>query len=107
MACAAPCTLDNRQLTREQLGNEVEQRVGTWATEASFPAFGGHWPRWEIALHEAGLQGIVLFGPSQGKARARLNVSRRFSRLLRRFVSPMLSPGVTCDTRVYSTLLAA
>jgi hypothetical protein len=58
--------LDHRQLTREQLGGEVEQRVGTWATEASFPAFGGHWPRWEIALHEAGLQGIVAFGPSQG-----------------------------------------
>jgi hypothetical protein len=37
--------LDGQCLTREELGEAVARRVGSWATEAVSPAFGGHWPR--------------------------------------------------------------
>jgi Winged helix DNA-binding domain len=37
--------LDGRQLTREELGAELERQLGSWASEEVFPAFGGHWPR--------------------------------------------------------------
>jgi hypothetical protein len=58
--------LDCQILTREQLGREIEQRVGTWATEEVFPAFGGNWPRWQLALGPAAADGIVAFGPNRG-----------------------------------------
>jgi hypothetical protein len=58
--------LDGRPLTRDELEAEIERHVGGWATEAVFPAFGGHWPRWQLWLRQAAVEGLVVFGPNQG-----------------------------------------
>ena len=58
--------LDGQCLTREELGREVARRVGSWATEAVSPAFGGQWPRWLMALGTAANAGLLCFGPDQG-----------------------------------------
>ncbi len=58
--------LDGRCLGREELGLEVACRVGSFATEAVSPAFGGQWPRWLMALGEAASRGLLCFGPNQG-----------------------------------------
>jgi hypothetical protein len=58
--------LDNRRLTREELGAEVVRRAGTWAGDAVSPAFGSRWPRWQIALGHAANAGVLCFGPNLG-----------------------------------------
>jgi Winged helix DNA-binding domain len=58
--------LDGRSLTRDELGQEVARRVGSWATEAVSPAFGGKSPRWLVALGAAANAGQLCFGPNQG-----------------------------------------
>jgi len=58
--------LDGRCLTREQLGDEVACRVGSWALERLFPAWGGTWPRWLGAIGSAAVAGVLCFGPNQG-----------------------------------------
>jgi hypothetical protein len=58
--------LDGRSLTRQELGLEVARRVGSWATEAVSPAFGGQWPRWLVTLGDAATAGLLCFGPNQG-----------------------------------------
>jgi hypothetical protein len=59
--------LDGRRLTREELGQEVARRVGSWATDAVSPAFGGKWPRWLMALGAAANRGLLCFGPNEGQ----------------------------------------
>lgn len=59
--------LYGQRLTREELGQEVARRVGSWATEAVSPAFGGRWPRWLMALGEAAIRGLLCFGPNEGQ----------------------------------------
>src|SRR5262249_59855943 len=58
--------LDGRCLTREQLGDEVASRVGSWARERLFPAFREMWPRWLGAIGGAAVAGLLCFGPNQG-----------------------------------------
>jgi hypothetical protein len=58
--------LDGRSLTRQELGLEVARRVGSWASEAVSPAFGGQWPRWLVTLGDAATAGLLCFGPNQG-----------------------------------------
>lgn len=58
--------LDGRCLTREQLGDEVALRVGSWALERLFPAFSEIWPRWLGAIGGAAVAGLLCFGPNQG-----------------------------------------
>jgi hypothetical protein len=58
--------LDGRCLTRQELGLEVERRVGSWASDAVSPAFGGQWPRWLVTLGAAATAGMLCFGPNQG-----------------------------------------
>lgn len=58
--------LDGQQLTREELEHELVQRLGAWITEPKFPAFGGQWPRWQLALSRAALEGVLVFGPNRG-----------------------------------------
>ncbi len=58
--------LDGQCLTREELGREVAKRLGSWATEAVSPAFGGQWPRWLMAVGTAANAGLLCFGPDQG-----------------------------------------
>lgn len=60
--------LDGGCLTREELGLEVARRVGAWATEAVSPAFGGQWPRWQMAIGVAARADLLCFGPNRGNA---------------------------------------
>jgi hypothetical protein len=55
---------DDRELTIEELTEEVVSRVGTWAGDLVMPAFQGMWPRWRQALSLAGRQGVLCFGRS-------------------------------------------
>jgi hypothetical protein len=55
--------LDGRELTRDELGTEIGRRVGAWSTEGVGQAFGGQWPRWHLALGQAALDGVFVFGP--------------------------------------------
>jgi hypothetical protein len=66
MVAAIGEALDGRRLARDQLGDEVVRRVGSWAAAATFPAFGGMWPRWRLAISAATAAGVICFGPSQG-----------------------------------------
>lgn len=67
LVAAIADALDGRCLTREELGVEVARRTGSWATQALSPAFGGHWPRWLMALGTAANAGLLCLGPDQGR----------------------------------------
>ncbi len=58
--------LDGRLLTREELGDEVARRAGSWTGERVFPAFGGMWPRWWPMIGPAAAAGVLCFGPNRG-----------------------------------------
>ena len=58
--------LDGEQLTREELGAEVARRVGRWAVERRFPAFGGEWSVWQSGIGAAASAGLLCFGPNEG-----------------------------------------
>ena len=58
--------LDGRELTMQQLGEEVVRHVGSWAGETTGQAWGGGLPRWRMALGEAALHGVLCYGPPQG-----------------------------------------
>jgi len=66
LVMAIHAALEAGPLTRDELHLEIGQRLGDWATAATFPAFGGHWPHWQIALRHAALDGLIVFGPSRG-----------------------------------------
>jgi hypothetical protein len=55
-----------RQLTTEELGDEVVARVGAWAGDLVFPAFNGLWARWRQAIATAAYRGALCFGPQRG-----------------------------------------
>jgi hypothetical protein len=58
--------LDGHCMAREELGAEVARRAGSWAMDAVSPAFGGHSPRWQVAIGAAANAGPLCFGPDQG-----------------------------------------
>jgi hypothetical protein len=58
-------SLVGRCLTREELGDEVARRIGSWALDAVSPAFGGSWPRWQAALGAAAVAGLLCYGPNR------------------------------------------
>jgi winged helix DNA-binding protein len=59
--------LDRRHLTLDQLGGEVERRLGSWVAEHASAAFGGSWPRWRVCLGGAAVAGLICFGPNEGR----------------------------------------
>jgi hypothetical protein len=58
--------LDGQQLTREELDQALERRLGSWVSERAHQGFGGNMPRWQMALHPAALAGVLAFGPNRG-----------------------------------------
>lgn len=58
--------LDGQQLTRDELAEALELRLGAWITERAHPAFAGFMPRWHLALQPAALAGVLAFGPNRG-----------------------------------------
>jgi hypothetical protein len=59
--------LDERHLTLEHLGAEVERRLGPWVAEHASAAFGGSWPGWRVCLEGAAVEGLICFGPNEGR----------------------------------------
>ncbi len=58
--------LDGRQLSREELGDTLVDRMGSWAGDEVVPAFASMWPRWTIGLDVAAAEGLLCFGPNRG-----------------------------------------
>jgi hypothetical protein len=59
--------LDERDLTLYELGQAVAGRLGAWVMEATAPAFGGSWPRWRMCIGAAATEGLLCYGPNQGR----------------------------------------
>jgi hypothetical protein len=59
--------LAERELTTDELGEEVVARTGTWAGERVMPAFQDLWPRWRQAIRSAAARGALCFGPDRGR----------------------------------------
>ncbi|MFB4320375.1 winged helix DNA-binding domain-containing protein [Actinomadura sp. 21ATH] len=59
--------LRDAELTVDELTAAVVERTGPWAGEPVMPAFQGMWPRWRQAHHEAGIRGVLCFGPGRGR----------------------------------------
>ncbi len=63
---AMRAALDGQCLTRNELQQEIVERVGQWAAEGVWPAFGGAMARWALALEPAAQSGVLCFGPPRG-----------------------------------------
>ncbi|WP_371779322.1 winged helix DNA-binding domain-containing protein [Streptosporangium subroseum] len=60
-------TLQDDELTIDELGDAVVHRTGPWAGDLVMPAFQGMWPRWRQVMHLAGMRGALCFGPNRGR----------------------------------------
>ena len=58
--------LGERELTIDELGEEVVARTGPWAGERLMPAFQDLWPRWRQEIGTAANRGVLCFGPNRG-----------------------------------------
>lgn len=58
--------LFDTELTIGELSDAVISATGPWAGERIMPAFNDLWPRWRMALAQAGLRGALCFGPNRG-----------------------------------------
>ena len=54
------------ELTIDELSGAVIRATGPWAGERIMPAFNDLWPRWRMALAQAGFRGALCFGPNRG-----------------------------------------
>ncbi|MFC4471378.1 winged helix DNA-binding domain-containing protein [Streptomyces xiangluensis] len=59
--------LDGKQLTIDELSEEVVARTGPWAGDLVMEAFQGKWPRWRQVMHRAGQSGALCFAPNRGR----------------------------------------
>ena len=58
--------LEERRLSRDELGAQVARRVGAAVVERTVSAFGGRWPVWTSGLGAAANSGRLCFGPTEG-----------------------------------------
>jgi hypothetical protein len=58
--------LFDAELTIDELSEAVIRTTGPWAGERIMPAFNDLWPRWRMALAQAGFRGALCFGPNRG-----------------------------------------
>lgn len=63
---AIATALSDAELTIDELGEAVVRATGPWAGERIMPAFNDLWPRWRMALAQAGFRGALCFGPNRG-----------------------------------------
>lgn len=52
----------DRELTVDELTEQVVARTGSWAGDPVMPAFQQMWPRWRQAISLAGWRGVLCFG---------------------------------------------
>jgi Winged helix DNA-binding domain len=58
--------LADAELTVDELTEQVVDRTGPWAGEATMEAFQGKWPRWRQLTSTAAHRGMLCFGPNRG-----------------------------------------
>lgn len=63
---AIAAALFDAELTIDELGDAVVAATGAWAGERIMPAFNDLWPRWRMAVAQAGFRGALCFGPNRG-----------------------------------------
>jgi Winged helix DNA-binding domain len=63
---AIAVALFDAEFTIDELGEAVISATGPWAGERVMPAFNDMWPRWRMALAQAGFRGALCFGPNRG-----------------------------------------
>ncbi len=63
---AIASALLDAELTIDELHEAVVAAAGPWAGERVMPAFNDLWPRWRMALAQAGFRGVLCFGPNRG-----------------------------------------
>ena len=63
---AIAVALSDAELTIDELSEAVIRATGPWAGERIMPAFNDLWPRWRMALAQAGFCGALCFGPNRG-----------------------------------------
>lgn len=66
VAKAIAVALFDSELTIDELSQAVITATGPWAGERVMPAFNDLWPRWRMALAQAGFRGALCFGPNRG-----------------------------------------
>ncbi len=59
--------LVDRELTVDELTEEIVDRVGAWAGERTMDAFQDKWPRWRQLTSTAAHRGVLCFGPLRGR----------------------------------------
>jgi len=63
---AIAVALFDAEFTIDELSEAVITATGPWAGERVMPAFNDMWPRWRMALAQAGFLGALCFGPNRG-----------------------------------------
>jgi hypothetical protein len=64
---AIAVSLEDAELSIDELSEAVIAATGAWAGELVMPAFQGMWPRWRQALSTAANRGALCFGPNRGR----------------------------------------
>ncbi|TDD88732.1 winged helix DNA-binding domain-containing protein [Actinomadura rubrisoli] len=67
VVAAIGASLEEEDLTVDELGDAVVGRTGPWAGDLVMPAFQTLWPRWRQAMGAAGTRGALCFGPARGR----------------------------------------
>jgi hypothetical protein len=64
---AIAASLEDAELTVDELTDAVAARAGSWAADRVMPAFGDLWPRWRQITDIAANRGVLCFGQSRGR----------------------------------------
>ncbi|MCX4970503.1 winged helix DNA-binding domain-containing protein [Streptomyces sp. NBC_00654] len=60
-------SLENTELTIDELTDAVVEATGPWAGDLVMEAFQGKWPRWRQAMTLAAHRGVLCFAPNRGR----------------------------------------
>ena len=77
VVAAMAAALLERELTVDELDEQVVARTGPWAGDLVMPAFQTFWPRWRQAVSTAAHAGVLVFGPDRGRKVTYTNPRRR------------------------------
>jgi hypothetical protein len=64
---AIAASLEDAELTIDELTEAVAARAGAWAADRVMPAFGDAWPRWRQITDVAANRGVLCFGQNRGR----------------------------------------
>ncbi|WP_245703378.1 winged helix DNA-binding domain-containing protein [Streptomyces lushanensis] len=93
-------SLEDAELTIDELTDAVVEATGPWAGDLVMEAFQGKWPRWRQAMTLAAHRGVLCFAPNRGRKVTYTNPLRYLSD-----VSPL--DGPTAQRRLVQRYLHA